>query len=814
MTGDASYRVEISGSDPYERTIEVNPFESAYSGSLGGQIRGLASLAVQIPDSEVSEMIFWGSGASIKYGTADEVIGKISLAKPGAVNDIAPMVYGGKRMLVYGTERGLGVAGPNDAGTGFADYSTRGAWRSAPDGVTSLDLSDDNSSIVFTTADGFVQQIAPADLIGGESCSGIIASEVVAQDSSSSLLPVRTQAGSNHVFVLSKPSSAAAVAPTFEQAYHPIFEAMLTDGVYSRLRAYPTGGGSPSLPGFATNDSSFERFDRFIPTDIAWDGQSLYVVGIAYDQQAVSDFLLQECSTSVDQPQQLKCMADAAKDGSLATFGLDSESGLLRFIGGFFVYRDMGNLSKADHFKQIQLTGLKYQEGAPPYIFAIAVQSERAFVRGPNFLLSIGRAESESAEENWDIDLKADLDEELVAALPNRVAPYQGGAAATFTALKASDGSGASALEIMGSDGDFGTLDTGAIYVRADGAGQSSGLIAAIEMESDRGGKLFLENATSKYAIDTNLSNGYVSNAAYDGTTLAFASSQRGTQTMPEYTFGWNVMVQSGIKISTRGTLFISRALGANQEFTGFPTLVSTDTDPNQKRGVAGIGLAADSSAVAVLYKGYAGGTWYHQIFLYGLSKTGDTFNSPSFLAKTNLLTATAPATANEGAVLSVKKSGANYEVLFSTPKNIYKWLSSSAAPTSLYSSDTLVDAALDASGTDKIAIVAGFKAMVKSLSSMSAAGASVQIEPKEGTSMTSLYGAEVALSGGTLALVTPYGAKDTFSVFEVSSSALTPAAATDLSDFLDVKLFSLFPGYLLASSPSSGIEIFSISGE
>ncbi|MBN1282743.1 MAG: hypothetical protein JXA24_03095 [Proteobacteria bacterium] len=809
MTGDYSYRVDLSGATAYDRTVEVNPFESAYQGSIGGQIRGLASLAVEMPGSDTSEVLFWGSGASIKYGTLEKTLGQVLLKKPGAVNDIAPILHAGKRMLVYGTERGLGIAGPDAAGTGYLDYSTQGAWRSVPDGVSSLDVSDDGAAIFFTSSEGFVQQIALAELIAGEECSGVIAAEVVGEDGSSGLLPARTQAGSGHIFVLSKPaSSVASSAPTFEQAYYPIFSAMIGDGIYGRVRAYPVSGGSPVEMGFAARNSSFDGFDRFIPTDIAWDGQSLYVVGLAYDQQSVSDFLAQKCSTSANQSEQLKCMAQAAKDGTLATF--DGGTGIFRFIGGFFVYRDMSDLSKADHFKQIQLTGLKHQEDAPPYLFAIAVQSERAFVRGPNFLASIARGEGDGGE-GWKVEMDADKSEGLVAGVPNRMAPYLGGAAASFTAMKGADGSGASAVEVMTGAGSFSLLDTGAIYVRPDGAGQSTGLIAAIEMQSDRGGWLYLENAASRHAIDPGMSDSYVSGAAYDGATVAFAASQTGTATQPEYMRSWHIMVQSGSKASTRGSLPVARGGGSNGEFVGFPEVKTGEEKPSEKRGVAGIGIG--SGAVAVLYRGYSGGKWYHQLFLYGLTKTGDVFNQPSYLASSALITTVASSSAHGGRVLRVAKSGSDFEVIFTTPKNIYKWVSSSGTPESLYSSDKLVDAALDAKDPARIAIVSGFNVHVKSLSAMAAQGASVQIQPKPGTTMTYPYGAKVALSGSALALTTPYGADATFSVFQAGSGSIAPLASTKLSRFLDVRIFGSFPNHLLASSQSSGIEIYGMSG-
>jgi len=805
MTGDSSYRVDLPNLQD-EVELSVNPFESGYQGSIGGQIRGLSVMTVAIPDAETSELLLWGSGASIKYGTLEKVYGSVQLKRPGAVGDLASVLYGQKRLLIYGTEKGLGIAGPASSGTSLVDYSSSGAWRSVPQGVSSLDISEDASTIFFTTGDGYLQQISIEDLIDGESCSGIVSSEGL--PGSSSYVPVRTQVGSDRVFVLSKHSSAiTSSAPTFEQAYYPLFSSMIADGIYSTVRAYGLSGSSASEVGFATRDDSFNRFDRFIPTDISSDGQNLYVVGLAYDQQSVYDFLAQECADA-GESSQLSCMAEAAKDGSMATY--EGGTGIYRFIAGFFIYRDMDDLSKADHFKEIQITALRHQESAPPYLYAIDVKDDTGFVRGPNFLAAISRGETEGGSETWTVSSVADADEGLTAGIPNRIVGYQGGAAASFTAIRAADGAGASELEVMGSDGSFGVLDTGAIYVRVDGAGASTGLVAAIEMASSDGGALYLENAVTKKSIDPSYTNSYASAAAYDGTTLAYAWSSTGTTAHPEYTQKWRVWVQKGSDSSTRGEMFFDRSGGTDGEFNGFPSVSVSDDKPSLKRSIGDIAIADSGDAIAVMYRGYDSGKWYHQVGLYGLTKSGSKYNSPAFLGITGTTSTSASGTAHRGKILSVRKSGSSYEVVYTTPKVIYKWAGPSGSKSSIFENSKLVDAAVDAQSGTRVAIVYGFTVAVKKLSDPAGQGWRASIAPKDGTSLTRLSQASVAMSGNMVAVATPYGAVDTFAVFQLGSSALSPVASTSLSSFLDLEIFDSFPDYILASSPSSGIEIYS----
>ena len=95
-----------------------------------------------------------------------------------------------------------------------------------------------------------------------------------------------------------------------------------------------------------------------------------------------------------------------------------------------------------------------------------------------------------------------------------------------FTAVRAQDGTGASAVELMDSEGTFSVVDTGAIFVRVEGGGGNS--VAAIEMASANGGNLYLENATDRKLIgDLYSSDAFVSQAAYNGNLLAFIWSTR-----------------------------------------------------------------------------------------------------------------------------------------------------------------------------------------------------------------------------------------------------------------------------------------------
>lgn len=809
MAADNSYSVDISGSSPQNVQLDADPLSAGYQGSMGGQIRGIASMNLAAAGEDAVEMLVWGSGAAVKYGTTDTVVGTVILSKPGAVTDLAPINVGGNPMIVYGTERGIGLIGADSSGK-LADLAGSGAWRSVPYGVISITASADGSSIIFASGDGYLQQISESQLAGGEKCAGVVAKGIAPASASEAFSPVKAVIGGNQVFVMSRAASAmTSTAPTFEQAYDPIFSAMVNDVPVTTVASIPLSGGSASLVGFDAADKSFSGYDRFIPTDIASDGTNVYVVGVAYTQQSVSDFISAKC-TGEQASNPAACLRDAAKKGTLTSY--TDSTGLYKFNAGFFVYRKTDDLSKADHFTSIQLTTFTANENAPPYTYVIGTAGEQVFVRGPNFLISMAKNATTSGAEDWKYGAVADSKAGLIAGLPNRVVTYQGGAVASFTAVRAADGTGASALEVMGADLSFKVIDTGAIYMRVEGAGMISNkaLVAAIEMASYRGGKLYIENSVERHSIDISFKNPFVSHAAYDGSKLAFAWSSTGDSSSPERDQTWRLDVQDGFDSSTRGEKVISRT--SQKEFKDFPAIDAGETDPSIRRGIGGMMFSPDST-LTVLYTGFSSkeGSWSQLVAIYPITKPSGKYliGDASLIMNTTLKT-TGTAAANAGKLLLVAKDGANYEVIFSGPGGVYSWKSNEATATTVFGTSNIVDAAVNAQGGSKLAMLDGDKIVLKDLSNRSSAGTSLQVQRKPGSQLTRLTSAQIALNGNGIALASPYGAAATFSTYSISSGTPVLVAGTTLSRYFDVKAFAAIPKYLLVSSQASGIEIYS----
>jgi len=814
LTDDYSYRVELEGGSAQQYGIEPDPLATAYEGNIGGQIRGIARMSIGAPGEESQEVLLWGMGASVHYGTPEAEAGTVLLDRPGAVMDIAPISYGGQQMLVYGTERGVGIIGSTSTG-GLADMASQGAWRSVPAGVLSLVASEDGSRILFTSRDGFLQQISAADIIAGESCSGIVASRVFNEAAQVDMIPVKVQLAGERAFILSRIDSAVlSTAPTFDQAYDPIFKAMASDSVLSTVSSIDlTAGGSAEI-GYAAANGSFDRYDRFIPSDIFSDGQNLYVVGLAYAQSSVGEFLSSECTSEEDASDPVQCLKEAARDGKLADY--TGGTALDKFVAGFFVYRDMEDLSKADHFEVINISLYKEDEDAPPFIYAIASLGDQVFVRGANFM--VAKMRSGETSESWTFTAIADsTNVGLTTGIPNRILPYGAGAISSFTAVRQPDGSGASELEYMDISAlAFSVIDTGAIFVRVDGAGEDSGLVAAIEMASSRGGKLFLENAVARKPIGISYGGNYSSHAAYDGTRLAFAWSSTGTTAVPEKDQPWRIAVQTGSVASSRGEVSLSRSTGSNGEFSGFPSMSSSD--PNEQRGVGGMALSEDGSYLAVLLSGYSSSKWYHQMALYKLTKSGGVYEAPKLAGISDKVESSGSSSAHPGRVLAIRKDGTKYETVFSNADSIRSWKVApntssppGGVPTKMFGVSKFVDATMDAQGSSKIAIVSGNKIIIKDADNPTAEGLAVSVQMLETTTLDKLVAARVGLSGPLLAIASPYGAAYTFSLYQVSASSISLVAGTKLSRFFDARVFRFFPDYLLASSQAGGIEIYDI---
>lgn len=815
LTDDYSYRVELDGGSPQQYGIDPDPLAQAYEGNIGGQIRGVARMSIGQSGEELQEVLLWGMGASVHYGTPEAEAGAVLLDRPGAVMDIAPISYGGQQMLVYGTERGVGIIGQTSSG-GLADMASQGAWRSVPAGVLSLIANEDGSRILFTSRDGFLQQISAADVIASENCSGIVATKVFNEAAQEDMVPVKVQLAGERAFILSRVQGAVlGTAPTFDQAYEPIFKAMAYDATLATVSSIDLAGGGSTEIGYTAANGSFDRYDRFIPSDIFSDGQNVYVVGLAYAQASVGEFLSEKCTSEEDASDPVQCLKDNAKNGKLADY--TGSTALDKFVAGFFVYRSMEDLSKADHFEVINISLYKEDENAPPFIYAIASLGDQVFVRGANFM--VAKMRTGETSESWTFTAVADsTNVGLTTGLPNRILPYGAGAVSSFTAVRQPDGSGASELEYMDISAlAFSVIDTGAIFVRVDGAGEDSGLVAAIEMASSRGGKLFLENAVTRKPIEISYGGNYSSHAAYDGTRLAFAWSSTGTTAVPEKDQPWRIAVQTGSVASSRGEANLSRSTGSNGEFSGFPSM--TTSDPNKQRGVGGMTLSGDGSYVAVLLSGYSSSKWYHQAALYRLTKSGGVYEAPKLAGISGKVESSGSSSAHPGRVLAIRKDGTKYETIFSTADSVQSWEvtpNTSSPPDGtmkkMFGVSKFVDAAMDAQGSSKIAIVSGNKIIVKDADNPTAEGLAVSVQMLESTTLDKLVAARVGLSGPLLAIASPYGAAHTFSLYQVGSGSISLVAGTKLSRFFDAKVFRFFPNYLLASSQAAGIEIYDLS--
>lgn len=816
MSVDASYTISLSGAAAVPIQTESFLLKDYYTGSIGGQIRAVEKFNVSPPEEDLLQLITWGMGGSIRYGTPTSAMGTATLSHRGAVTSLARLRVGTSPMLVYGSESGVGLVA---IGSDGQPVDQKASFRPVParsgpiSGVLSVAAKTDGSLIAFTTADGLLLTTSATALQNGERCAEVLSASDVLKvsdtDATITYLPVKVEVGKDHAYVLAKATGAVpSIAPSYEEAYTPYFQGALINKSPAIVRAVSLGDHTIYEVGFATADGSFKKelYDNFIPTGIDFDGDALFVVGLAYKQTLVQAFLAEKCGSAASQ---LQCLLDAAKDSTLVTY---EQNGLHPFAAGFFTYRDTGDFSVADHFEAVPVSVFAFMENAPPFIFQIAAEGGTGYIRGPNFLLPFARNDSASGKENWVLGEEMDAVQGLVPGLPNDVMMCDAGVATSVTALR--EGVvGYSALIGTDEEGQFIAADTGAIYVRVEGGGTASGggmYVAAIEMGSADGGMLYLENGSTRTPIAiTGAAGGVVSHADYDGATLAYAWTSVGSSNTEQ---PWRIAVQRGSDSSSKAELQFSHN-GTGGIFDGFPQSSAT-LSPNEARGVTDVMLLAKNSGwMVVLFGGKSGGTRYYQPALFSFTpKNSGAYGKPVLRG---VMTALSKPGTHEGRILKVTaNNGGSFTVYFSAADGIYQWTvmpgGASGEAEQVFAVPGLIDASNDPSSTSKVASVAGFNVVVRGLSAGSQP-ITMALPKNSSTSKSKAEGARVAVMGNYVFVASPYGTTTApFYIYDLSKPTQAPMTCSTCS-FVDVNVFEADPRFVLASSISSGIEIYKL---
>ena len=814
---DSRYTISVDGESARAIDSSLNPLLDSYVGSIGGQIRAVDSLAISDEGEALVRGMVWNLGGSVRYGLLDELLGTIPLKRPGAVTGISHLRVDGKTKVVYGTEWGLGLMSiQSDKLVDNPQY-----FRSVParngviSGVLSVDAMTDGGLVAFTTADGYLQTTTISALMSKEKCTDVAASATALKVGDQSYLPVKVRLGGGRAFILAKaPSALTTIAPTFKEAYWATFKGMVSDFAPATVRAAVLSDHRVLNAGFTAADGSMSSFDGFIPTDISTDGEALFVAGVAFRSAGVQSYLAQKCSSASDDSAKIECLLEGAKGTSLVTFLYKDVSPL---GAGILIYRNLDDLSKATHFEMVPLTSFKVDADAPPFSFRIAEYGGKGYVRGPNFLLPVSRSDDGTSDENWTLGSEIDADSGFIPGLPNDLILFDDGAISASTAVKDDDGAGFSALDYVDSKGAFTLLDAGGISVRVEGGGVSSSgtLIAAIEMENAAGGTLYLENPTSRTAIsDIEYDNAYVSRAAYDGTSLAFAWSSKGADDTPEWKEKWRFAVQRGADSSTRSEEFSFFRRGDSKGiFDGFPEISASTSEPTEVRGIGDLNLPKGSNMLAVLFAGHDGNSWYLQPALISFaSASSGRYGKPAISAVGATM---GPISGLMGGrILKVASSGSATVVTFAGPDGIYTWTAGDGAAAQKISGmqgGALISAAIDPVGKKNVAAVSGFKVDVRDLTKPSST-VSFAIPKASGYSGSAAVGARVAIIGNGVYVATPRGvASAPLLIYDLSKGASQTPSACAGCNYIDVSAFEADPRYLLANGAGSGVEIYKV---
>ena len=795
-------------------TFETDSFMSKYKYNIGGQIRAVTSALMSVEDQEPITTLMWALGSSIQYVTAGKALGPLILTNEGLVTDMVTYGSAESPKIFFGTQRGIGIAEIVSDTTRAADLPpykmNEVSFKTIPPGVISVAVLKEESktSLFFVTGDGYVLTVDESELVAGSGCYNILSSKTVLTEGSTQYLPVKIAAATGKALVLAKKTYEGLI-PTFSEAYDPVLQTLITGEPQSIVRAVDLASHGLETVAFESQTKGFRGFNQFIPTDVSSDGTIFYVAGLGYDKSSVDSFLIAECDKPSTE-EKLACMEENAKDGDLIF--LDTDAGVDALTGGFFIYRDLATIAqKAAHFARVPLSVTPNNKLAPPLIFHVAVNGDKAVFRAPNFLVAPTKSTSgTTGEEDWTIGAAYDETYGLIPAIPANLNTYTSRGntyfVGTSVGIKAEDGSGASSVEILGSDGVLTILDTGALKTRMEDAKRP--YLAEIDQIFERGGVLYLENPNERYfVLASDAIDAYTGRAAYNGSYIAFAWSKPAE--------GWRIDIQQGLDISTKGELMVPRD-GDSHHYVGFPAVAPADvTAYENARDILDMTFA--EGKLFILYYGYAEGKHYYQAGVYSATLT-DGKNVATLQGITNTISFNGAEIDRHGRFQKITKSGGQYTVIFSCAGGLRQFLITPASPpssvnvTTLFSAPNVIDMDFDDTGA-RLAYVSGKTIFIKSTSDYAHNISSTSFPDADVTS-TRLTNAAIVLTSKSIFLATPVGASAPFWIFDITTPA-TPTMTTKCKSchFNGLATFKDFPDWLFVSSETGGVEIYDITG-
>lgn len=789
-------------------TIEAEPFIDNFLGNIGGQIRAVSDVFLSIEDAEPATVLLWGTGSSIRAGQVDSILGTAPLKNRGVITSIQNYGDPAAPYALFGSQRGLGIIEISGI-SGKLDYKEK-KFKSIPGGVLSTSVINTGASnnFYFTSGLGYVLATTESDFDSNSKCYGILASPSTFSSSGADMYPAKAVTISSKAFILTRNSKDVNLSPTIAQAFDPILEGLIDDSTPYTVQMLDTDSKNVTPVDFPSDTDGFYGFDRFIPTDIATDGDYLYVAGFGYEKAALDSLINSDCDKPTME-EKVECLREKANDGSLSF--LKTSSGLDAATAGFFIYRDLDKVGESSaFFARIPLPVFLTVAGAPPLISRLAVENDIALVRGSNFLAFLEKTLSSSSEEKWTIKTSVDGKKGLLGGIPAQVGLFtdSGQVYGVTTAVSAKDSmsAGFSEVEVITPEGIFYPLDSGAMTtLMEDGSGN---YLEAIELISDSGGVLYLENIGDRTWINPSSSSAaYAGRAAYDGSNLAF------TWSAPNE--AWHISWQKGNDSSTKGTYNISLT-GDSTHFVDFPDVGSSDVDElKDTRKIIDLKLS-NGKLFALLY-GYYDGKHYYQALVYGASLSSGIYQITQ-QGSTNTISFNGDAEDTKARFQKItKNSDGRFTALFSCASGLRKFSltpSSSSPPTvsatSLFSTANVVDLGIDESA-NQFAFIAGRTIRLRSLDSptvdISATGL-----PQQG-SETKLAGASIILKSPSLFIATPSGTTAPFWIIDISdTSSPKLTLKCNVCDFNGLAYFKTFGTQLLVSSDTGGVEIYDIS--
>ena len=481
---------------------QSNSFTSHYRGSIGGIIAGADMIS-----TDEREIIVWGVGASLRWGTIDSQLGSAILSQNDTITTVTRTTAG---EIIFGTERGIGLAGFDSSGSfGISIY------KNLENGISTSALANDGYVYLIDTA-GRLLRTNRTQLKTGTHLDLI--KEPTSWTENETWYPIAIAAGSERLAVILQNSEPMPALALKKEPVQSILKELAFGEKTRQVRI--VGETEPVTYNFE-NESSipalFARRSEFIPSGITFDENRLIVAGVAYDPLQIDVFVESKC---VGRDDLEECLWEEA-----IKIPTETESSLLSFKDGNLDTISGRLIELNAETKFVSKTKAIYYKAyapkpAPSLVMTPAINGGNLYLRGTSFLLIL-EPDLDGWNRLYDYGQGTAKWGQVTIGWPRSLVPdIQEGALATAVQPNLSEEPAFSTIEHIAGNLKR-TIDTTSQQPELLDA--TSNDILIIEKKESTGGDLYLASFSKRTSISPNISGAYhVMSAKLDNNAVAY----------------------------------------------------------------------------------------------------------------------------------------------------------------------------------------------------------------------------------------------------------------------------------------------------